>query len=188
MGTSSAMTIPPEDTPVIDLRIFDIFDAPSRLGESSKLLSRAASSSTCRPERPMPITTAATSRPVSPLPSPIVFDGPARPLHFDYGMLQTSRRTHSYAPLSPRSNLREHTTVTPLPNPIMFDGPSRLRPYVRGGSSRSDQSVSLFLVNVVAYDAQRFYGRLLTTTEFSEFITKNNAGCSRFGSRCASRL
>ncbi|KAI0089384.1 hypothetical protein BDY19DRAFT_101336 [Irpex rosettiformis] len=147
MGTASAMNLSLEDSPVIDLQIFDIFDAPSRLGESSKLLSHAASlSSTSRPERP--ISTVATSQPVSPLPTPIIFDGPSRPRHLEYATLRTSRRAHSYAP----SSAREQVAVAPLPAPVMFDGPSRLRPYVRG--SWSDESVSLFFsIIAVAYHA-----------------------------------
>ncbi|KAI0791565.1 hypothetical protein BC629DRAFT_369964 [Irpex lacteus] len=163
MATASAMSLQLEDSPVIDFQIFDIFDAPARLGESSKLLSRAASlSPATRAERPMSTVAASSSRPVSPLPHPIVFDGPARPRHLEHGTLRAMRRTHSHAPSSPCLACREQTMVTPLPPPIMFDGPSRLRPYVRGSSS--DESVSLFVPSSITTS---IYGRLLTRMEDS---------------------
>ncbi|KAI0342512.1 hypothetical protein BDW22DRAFT_1305324, partial [Trametopsis cervina] len=132
MVTTSAMSLPLDDSPVIDLHIFDIFDAPHRLGESSKLLSHAASKGSASGRTERLISSAATmSRHVSPLPNPILFDGPARPAHLSHGTLR-ARRTHSHAPSTAQSSQRE--PVSPLPPPITFDGPSRLRPYVRGGS------------------------------------------------------
>ncbi|KAI0701845.1 hypothetical protein BC835DRAFT_1303620 [Cytidiella melzeri] len=147
MTTTSAMSLPLEESPGIDLQIFDIFDAPSRLGESTKLLSRAASRATnSRTERSMS-TIATTPQHVSPLPSPILFEGPARPAHLPHGTLR-ARRTHSHALSSPRLNSPE--SVAPLPAPVMFDGPSRLRPYARGRPSSDDLNTSSTTLLAVA--------------------------------------
>ncbi|THH30495.1 hypothetical protein EUX98_g3703 [Antrodiella citrinella] len=114
-----------------DMHIFDIFDAPSRLGESSKLLrakenassphssASAARSihSSARTERPF--------RTIKPLPAPILFEGPARP-----------KRMSMTAYRAPARRVQEANTLPlPLPAPVMFDGPSRLRPYARSGAS-----------------------------------------------------
>lgn len=138
MMTTSAMTLPLEDQPTIDLQIFDIFDAPSRLGESSKMLAKAAAlASSSRAERAMSSTASTSVRHITPLPAPILFDGPASPRHIAHGGL-LARRTHTNAP----TNMSPREPPSPMPQPLLFDGPSKLRPYVRGGSS-SDYSVSI---------------------------------------------
>jgi len=150
MVTTSAMSLQLEDASAIDLQIFDIFDAPSRLGESSKLLARASSlASGSRVER-APSSTAASTTHVLPLPNPIVFDGPARPKHLSHGSLR-ARQTHTHALSSPTLTPRE--PVSPLPPPIMFDGPSRLRPYVRGGSSEESNFSPTSMLAVAATGA-----------------------------------
>ena len=134
--STAAMALPLEEEPsTIDLPIFDIFDAPSRLGESSKMLAEAAKS---RPER---VASKALKRSspvcaaVTPLPSPIVFDGPARPKGFATGI--RVRRIHSQALQTSETRRLPRA----LPPPIIFDGPSRLRPYTRDRTG-SDNSVS----------------------------------------------
>jgi hypothetical protein len=139
MATASTMSFPLDNSPAIDLQIFDIFDAPSRFGESSKLLSRAAAlASGSRSEKSMS-TSSISPRHISPLPNPIIYDGPARPRYLSHSVLR-ARRTHS--DLSSSAEMSQRKSVTPLPSPVMFDGPSRLRPYVHDRSS-SDDSVSV---------------------------------------------
>ncbi|KZT08132.1 uncharacterized protein LAESUDRAFT_757825 [Laetiporus sulphureus 93-53] len=122
LATAPAMDLPANEVPQPppEFQIFDIFDAPSRLGESSKLL-RASSSSRTLPSRSSPSSSRKVS-PVRSLPDPVIFDGPTRPriLQKQY----EARRSHSTA-LGPRGSLRS------LPLPEIFDGPSRLRPYAR---------------------------------------------------------
>jgi hypothetical protein len=131
--SSSAMALPLEDRPAVDLPIFDIFDAPSRLGESSRMLAQAVAS---RAERTcVPPTNRVQPAPVvQALPAPVIYDGPARPKGLLGG--PRIRQIHSQAQhAEPRDQIRT------LPPPVMFDGPSRLRPYVRDSAS-SEDSVS----------------------------------------------
>ncbi|KAG1776549.1 hypothetical protein EV702DRAFT_339306 [Suillus placidus] len=124
-----ALTIPP---------IFDIFDAPVRLRESSALVRRA----------PTTICVAALKRNsekshnaasnftrahhFSSLPPPIVFDGPARPAHLLPRALENSRKMRQCISLSP--NRQAHTPPslfisTSEPVYEIFDGPSRITHY-----------------------------------------------------------
>ncbi|GJE93474.1 hypothetical protein PsYK624_096330 [Phanerochaete sordida] len=132
---SSAALALPLDEP-LDLPIFDIFDAPSRLGESSKLLADAARSRVRPAERTLRTSAlAAPARaPPKALPAPTLYDGPARPRGLSG---PRTRLIHSRA-LAPA---QAHPLPAALPPPVMFDGPSRLRPYLRDGSA-SDESVS----------------------------------------------
>ncbi|OBZ76500.1 hypothetical protein A0H81_03162 [Grifola frondosa] len=122
MVTAAALPFPTEEPqPIFDFHFLDIFDVPSKLGESSKLLAQSASARTTqsRPARQL-TTQAVQKRPtVKPLPAPIFFEGPARP-----------REEPSALP-------------TPLPAVELFDGPSRLRPYAHGGSRGSSTSRAL---------------------------------------------
>ncbi|EKM57106.1 uncharacterized protein PHACADRAFT_254669 [Phanerochaete carnosa HHB-10118-sp] len=133
--STAAMALPLEEPSTIDLPIFDIFDAPSRLGESSKMLAEAARS---RPER---VASRAVERDgparatVKSLPPPTIYDGPARPRGLALG--PRVRGMHSRAMHT--SEARELPSA--LPPPELFDGPSRLRPYTRDRIS-SDDSVS----------------------------------------------
>lgn len=135
--TSAAMSLSLEERTPIELPIFDIFDAPSRLGESSKMLAQAATSRVEPNVRQSVNRTASSSRPaVQPLPPPVMYDGPARPSSLGYG--PRIRRIHSHA--TPSSEARGSASV--LPSPEVFDGPSRLRPYLRNDTF--DSSVSSF--------------------------------------------
>jgi hypothetical protein len=127
-----ALTIPP---------IFDIFDAPVRLGESSTIVGRTS-------------TTATTTRIVAPerngekswnivnnftgvqnfssLPPPIVFDGPACPAHLLPHVLENRRKMRQH--LSSSHTRQAHTlspTFTSPSEPVyeIFDGPSRMTRY-----------------------------------------------------------
>ena len=129
---STAALSPAESRTPIDLPIFDIFDAPSRLGESSKMLVRCAAR---RVERAVALPTdrSVPARPVvAPLPAPVLYDGPARPSSHPPHAARI-RRMHSQAQ-------RPADAVCALPPPEVFDGPSRLRPYLR--DSGSNESVS----------------------------------------------
>ncbi|KAI0752662.1 hypothetical protein C8Q80DRAFT_1267179 [Daedaleopsis nitida] len=111
-----------------DHPILDIFDAPSRLGESSRLLALNAAASTSRPARPSSTHTPSRRPPVQPLPAPILLDGPARPR----GMSFVSFRNHR--PRTADASRSLDMGDVSLPPPVLFDGPSRLRPYVHGCS------------------------------------------------------
>ncbi|KAK7683711.1 hypothetical protein QCA50_013087 [Cerrena zonata] len=134
-----------DDNSPLNFQIFDIFDAPSRLGESSRLLTHSMStpSSSSAPSRPHPINSFRnpSSRRIEPLPAPIIFDGPARPRHLAMMSYRVSRNRSSFDESSKTS--RE---ISRLPDPIIFDGPSRLRPYVRGDDSQSSTPSTLMLL------------------------------------------
>lgn len=133
------MTLPADEQTPIDLpQIFDIFDAPSRLGESSKMLARVATSRTAA--RPTPPPERPSSCTVKPLPAPIIYDGPARPSHVFN--TQHIRLVHMQAP----SSIESKGSVSTLPPPVVFDGPSRLRPYHRGGSQEESSSPTTLLL------------------------------------------
>lgn len=134
--SAAAMTLPQEDHAAMDLHIFDIFDAPSRLGESSKMLARAAASRAERTIRQSADSSASTRPTVQPLPAPVTYDGPARPSSYAYA--PRIRQIHSQAPTV--SEARD--SVSALPPPEVFDGPSRLRPYLRDSAG---DSVSSFI-------------------------------------------
>ena len=130
MGTAAAGALPLEEQP-IEIQIFDIFDAPSRLGESSKMLAQTLPTRT--PTRSDRVMSSATDRPgvnyVKPLPAPIMYDGPAQPGRLPGGY--RAQRSMSGAAASDKA------VVTSLPPPIVFDGPSKLRPYGRDVSGQS---------------------------------------------------
>ncbi len=152
MGTASSMALPLNDQPDIDIQIFDIFDAPSRLGESSKLLARAAGVRTVANHPARTMATSAVDRPsstcyIKPLPSPILYDGPARPKHLAHGS-HRARRAHSHA-ISGSLSQNDDSPFT-LPSPIVFDGPSRLRPYGRDTSSEQLVSCTIFGIHITS--------------------------------------
>lgn len=126
--------------PSLNFQIFDIFDAPSRLGESGKILARSMSSSSTSllPSEPHPKSSRCnpSSRQIEPLPAPIIFDGPARPRHIAMMSYRVGRDRSS--PADPSKSPQE---VSRLPDPILFDGPSRLRPYIHSSSTGDSQSV-----------------------------------------------
>ncbi|TCD63649.1 hypothetical protein EIP91_005129 [Steccherinum ochraceum] len=140
----ATLAFPHDDAPsAFDIQIFDIFDAPSRLGESSKLLRReSAPAQTAQSVRSIHSSarTERVARKIQPLPTAVLYDGPARPKHLSMIAYRAPRCS------SPRSGTEEghrgHTLPSPLPPPVMFDGPSRLRPYARGGVDSESSSAS----------------------------------------------
>ncbi|KAI0719838.1 hypothetical protein C8T65DRAFT_568767 [Cerioporus squamosus] len=143
MLSAAALPIEHAHTPSFSLPILDIFDAPARLGESSRLLVQNAAAASSRP--PRSISTQAWSRrpAVKPLPAPTLLDGPARPR----GMAYISFRAHRPRPVHASSNdasgVAARTLPAPLPPPLLFEGPSQLRPYVRGARRSSDSASSV---------------------------------------------
>ncbi|KAI6026035.1 hypothetical protein EDC04DRAFT_227396 [Pisolithus marmoratus] len=116
--------------------IFDIFDAPVRLGESSKQLGRSIAE-----EEPVPLSPKVTrARPQGPmgiysdlgnpttLPPPIIFDGPARPRH----LLSDASKTGRQIPRGSLPGKNKFFTLSPSEPEILceiFEGPSRLARY-----------------------------------------------------------
>ncbi len=105
LRTRLASTLPPfvpeSPSPPPDLQIFDIFDAPSRLGEARELLHKKPSFSPAYLPSPRssnsPPTPKNPSRFIKPLPAPIVFDGPAHPTHMVF-ISYRPRRGRSISP------------------------------------------------------------------------------------------
>jgi hypothetical protein len=123
-----ALTIPP---------IFDIFDAPVRLGESSALAGRTATTTRnvvpeCDGEKSQNIVSDVTgARYFSSLPPPIVFDGPARPAHLLPRALENRRKMRQRLSLSPNREAHPLSSFTSPSEPVyeVFDGPSRITHY-----------------------------------------------------------
>ncbi|KAH8102160.1 hypothetical protein BXZ70DRAFT_56814 [Cristinia sonorae] len=142
---AATLSYPQDDAPsAFDIQIFDIFDAPSRLGESSKLLRREHTSSHA-PSSARSIHSSAqkerASRTIRPLPAPITYDGPARPKHMSM-MAYRAPRNHSSSSMSAEVSSESQSSFTSLPPPVTFDGPSRLRPYPRTSSHSSGNAAS----------------------------------------------
>ncbi|KAG2134807.1 hypothetical protein DEU56DRAFT_738255 [Suillus clintonianus] len=135
-----ALTIPP---------IFDIFDAPVRLGESSALVGRTATTArvVAHERDGEKLRNAATIftrvHHFSSLPPPVVFDGPARPTHLFPRALENRRKIRQR--LSPSPNRQAHTPSSPFMStsePVyeIFDGPSRINRYKYPTSSSQSSS------------------------------------------------
>lgn len=130
-----ALTIPP---------IFDIFDAPVRLGESSALVRRTATitriAALKRNDEKSSNTASNFTRAqhFSSLPPPILFDGPARPAYLLPRALENRHKIRQYPSLS--HNRQAHTPSSPIistSEPVyeIFDGPSRKARYKYSTSS-----------------------------------------------------
>lgn len=126
-----ALTIPP---------IFDIFDAPVRLGKSSTIVGRTSTTTTARILTPESngekswniINNFTGVQYFSSLPPPIVFDGPACPAHLLPQVLENRRKMRQHLSSSPT---RQAPTLSPTftspSEPVyeIFDGPSRITRY-----------------------------------------------------------
>ncbi|KAG1819180.1 uncharacterized protein BJ212DRAFT_1268254 [Suillus subaureus] len=132
------------------LPIFDIFDAPVRLGESCAPVRRTATTTRAATleRNGEKLRNAASNftraRHFSSLPPPIVFDGPARPAHLLPRALENRRKMRQYLSLSP--NRQAHTPSTPFistSEPVyeIFDGPSRITRYRYPSSSSQSSSL-----------------------------------------------
>ncbi|EJF56706.1 hypothetical protein DICSQDRAFT_157771 [Dichomitus squalens LYAD-421 SS1] len=144
MVSAAASPIDGSQSRSIGMNIFDIFDAPSRLGESSRLLvANAAASAATHSARPFTMQASAQGHVVKPLPPPILLDGPARPRHRPFVSFRAFG-VRAKAPVTSRvAPSGVETLAAPLPSPIIFDGPSRLRPYVRRGARGNGYSTAL---------------------------------------------
>lgn len=110
--------------------ILDIFDAPARLGESSKLLKLHAATAVPPSNRSLTTHALRPRSAVRTLPDPILYDGPARPRGVGHGVRMfraQARAARSSAPSVPE--------YVRMPPPELFDGPSRLRPYCHGAET-----------------------------------------------------
>ncbi|KAH7928887.1 hypothetical protein BV22DRAFT_1003931 [Leucogyrophana mollusca] len=138
-----ALTLPP---------IFDIFDAPVRLGESSKQLGRSESSpraatanaaGQCNGENSRNLSTdISVSSTPSSLPPPILFDGPARPAHLMPLALEKRRKMRERLSRSlPRGTGSPSVAYGSSTETLVeiFEGPSRITRY-KYPSSHSQQS------------------------------------------------
>ncbi|KAF8173706.1 hypothetical protein BJ912DRAFT_1065077 [Pholiota molesta] len=124
--------------------IFDIFDAPTRLAESSAYIRNAhartsvasAPSSSTTPKFP-----AARSAP-APLPQPILFDGPARPQNGVLAFHSRMRDAGLRAPPSPSRAAKNTAPARPFsssePLVQLFDGPARITRYHHQSSGSSN--------------------------------------------------
>ncbi|KAI0787001.1 hypothetical protein C8Q75DRAFT_808077 [Abortiporus biennis] len=138
---ASTLSYPSSDNSTIgNIQIFDIFDAPSRLGESSKLLTLSISCQNS-PIYPSPSSPPHSSSPkkinsrhIEPLPPPIIFDGPAR---LKFSGYRSSRTMSSSARVS-KEPVQFFDGPYTLPPPDIYDGPSQLRPY--GGYASTSSS------------------------------------------------
>ncbi|KAI0074583.1 hypothetical protein K474DRAFT_1517660 [Panus rudis PR-1116 ss-1] len=133
--TATTMAYLPHDhSPSFDIQIFDIFDAPTKLGESSSLLARTAQahSTSARPSKVLSTSAfnGPTVRKIKPLPQPIIFDGPARPRRLA-SMSYRAGRSRPATTVRAKTVVDSPKSVSTLPPPIVFDGPSRIRPYNR---------------------------------------------------------
>ncbi|KAH9903484.1 hypothetical protein C8Q73DRAFT_786060 [Cubamyces lactineus] len=120
----------------------DIFDVPERLEDQRRhVRSRATVNGTamfCGVEGRR--STGAESSSVShkrkevrPLPSPILFDGPARR---PYSSAAVMHRAQKARPAISAHNHSATGRVSRLPTPEVFNGPSRLRPYNIAAATR----------------------------------------------------
>ncbi|KAG1789157.1 uncharacterized protein HD556DRAFT_822913 [Suillus plorans] len=132
-----ALTIPP---------IFDIFDAPVRLGESSALVRRTATITRIAALEQKSSNAASNftrAQHFSSLPPPILFDGPARPAYLLPRALENRHKIRQYPSLS--HNRQAHTPSSPFistSEPVyeIFDGPSRKARYKYSTSSSQSSS------------------------------------------------
>lgn len=135
-----SLTIPP---------IFDIFDAPVRLGESSTLVGRKTTATRIvalegNGEKSRNIADNFTGvQYFSSLPPPVVFDGPACPTHLLPRALETRRKMRQRLSSSPKrqaSSLSSSFTSSSEPVYEVFDGPSRITRYKYPSSSSESSS------------------------------------------------
>ncbi|KAF9011793.1 hypothetical protein BDQ17DRAFT_1321802 [Cyathus striatus] len=113
--------------------IFDIFDAPSRLGEAGSFIrevhSKSSSSIKEQPSATSSMSMRSRSLPTT-LPPPILFDGPARPRNLPFS-LEHRRQLRP----TPASSRRHHTPsltsqdLLQLPPVQLFEGPARITRY-----------------------------------------------------------
>ncbi|KAH9474581.1 hypothetical protein JR316_0013043 [Psilocybe cubensis] len=132
--------------------IFDIFDAPTRLSESSEFIRdkyKTVTKAKATPQTPTTEWSAGSSRSSpTPLPSPIVFDGPARPkneaLAFQRRMRDAGLAPQPHPRRAQASSARTFSSSEPLVQ--MFEGPARITRYHHHSQSDSQQNRSKLVV------------------------------------------
>jgi hypothetical protein len=144
-------------------QILDIFDAPARLGESSRIHQAIARASSPVERSPRAV---AARPPPSRLPSPVLFDRPAQPrdmyrsTYFGEQEYSTSSstlmsprpRTAVMAPTRSRSS-SSSSIVSSLSeaNVEMFDGPSRRMPYGSRSYAKDEVSSLSFIIRIIVF-------------------------------------
>ncbi|KAI0664097.1 hypothetical protein C8Q70DRAFT_1049614 [Cubamyces menziesii] len=129
------------------LGFVDIFDVPERLEDqrrhvrSRATISGAAMSSAAVAEGSRSsrrATSAGRRQEVKPLPSPILFDGPARRPYSSVAVMYRAQKTR---PAISTAKASAATSTSRLPTPEVFDGPSRLRPYNVAAATRGSRGM-----------------------------------------------
>ncbi|KAF8153000.1 hypothetical protein B0H34DRAFT_800263 [Crassisporium funariophilum] len=133
--------------------IFDIFDAPTRLAESSQFIrdkyktsSKVASDA---PSSSSSVFVAPQPRPLpTSLPAPIVFDGPARPKNGALAFRSRMRQAGVVAPSTARQHhtppARHFSTSEPLVQ--VFEGPAKITRYQHHPSGENRQNSTKYLM------------------------------------------
>ncbi|KAI0327488.1 hypothetical protein GY45DRAFT_1107644 [Cubamyces sp. BRFM 1775] len=129
------------------LGFVDIFDVPERLEDqrrhirSRATVSGAAMSSAGEGNRSSRRATSSAAssgshrrQEVKPLPSPILFDGPARRPYSSAAVMHRAQKVRPPPAGSPSA-----AGISRLPLPEVFSGPSRLRPYNVAAATRGSR-------------------------------------------------
>ncbi|KAF8836992.1 hypothetical protein BDN67DRAFT_1014210 [Paxillus ammoniavirescens] len=146
----SAATLSAEQSEELYIpKIFDIFDAPVRLGESSKSLGSSKAVSRASTARVAPQTSGPSPRNIysealhssCTLPPPVTFDGPARPPYLSPSALDKRRLLRQNLEKRSSGASVSFTALTSQSEPLyeIFDGPSRASRY-RYSSSPNEGS------------------------------------------------
>ncbi|KAF9484082.1 hypothetical protein BDN70DRAFT_928678 [Pholiota conissans] len=141
--------------------IFDIFDAPTRLAESSAFI-RNAHAKTSTSSSSVSTKPSSARSTLAPLPQPILFDGPARPQNAALAFQSRLRDAGLRAPSSPSRASKNTAPTRPFsssePLVQLFDGPARITRYHHqpSGSSANQQNsakyvAALGVVGAVGY-------------------------------------
>ncbi|KAF9238914.1 hypothetical protein BU15DRAFT_62185 [Melanogaster broomeanus] len=125
--------------------IFDIFDAPVRLGESSNIFRPSMTVARASNARVVTQASGSISRSIYSealesswtLPPPVIFDGPARPPHLSPFALEKRRLLRQNLAHSSR---KSPGTRSSAPLYEVFDGPSRITRYKYPSSAHEGSS------------------------------------------------
>lgn len=139
----ASASLPAEPEEIILAPIFDIFDAPSRLGESASFIRSKTQTQRQKQDADdsVIISTSLPRPPPSSLPPPIIFDGPARPRNLPLAFQRRVEQALSTVPISTRQTRRHHTPSLShsASEPLtieMFEGPARITRYSHRSSNQ----------------------------------------------------